>query len=345
LDFTDEDPFEEAQARLSDTLSQVVANADVIADLITAENLSGEIGLTRPLFENQTDEEVENEIRRIGNQVIHVVESSDNYPEVVSRLSELYDEELGDLADSDQTESQETLPQLIAEQLGHARAMLNGLGEVSEVDFYDSANQFMNELDRQEQFQNATSVLLLYFIESPPAAKQYVNSYLTRLPGLIDRLEQLEEDENPKTSELVELYRECSILYENALPPVTILIDYLDDGSVNIESSTSKRLSNGLRQLDSFGYLGEFAEPLNPKIRNALGHGGTSGYSRDRVNEQIIFRYQVGDSLKEMKISRHEFCDRVVKVACGAASLYVLPLFLILCYTDGELERAIGSGE
>jgi hypothetical protein len=297
------------------------------------------------LFKNQTEEEVENEIRRLGNQAIHIIESSENYPEVVSRLSELYDEELGGLVDSNQTESQGTLPHIIAEQLGCTRAMLNGLGEISGVNFYDSANQFMNELDRQEQLQNATTVLLLYFIESPPAAKQYANNYLTRLPGLIDRIDQLEEDENPKTSELVELYRECSTLYENALPPVTLLIDYLDDDSVNLESRTSKRLSNGLRQLDSFEYLGEFAEPLNPKIRNALGHGGESGYSQDRVHEQIIFRYKVGDTLEEMKMSRYEFRDRVVKVACGAASLYVLPLFLILSYTDGELEQVIRSGQ
>lgn len=219
---------------------------------------------------------------------------------------------------------------------------LDELDELTQTDNHDELFEMLVDLEQQDMLSRASSLCFLLFVDDQDFLFKYGNTVYQELPELIDELEQIVPQEEPKVNELISLYRPWGPLCETAIPPVISLIHYLEDGEIHFDKAEEMNLNDNVGYIEDFPLLSEVGARLNVNLRNAVSHGGkNAGYNHNRLTGEIKMWYLEGQERQEEHYTVEEFRQIVIETLASVVTLFLIPLYLVAGHACIEITEAV----
>jgi hypothetical protein len=326
---TAEYSFDELQEALIEFLDSLEANLDEIMKEISPHELSGKMGYSNSPIEGYDLTELNREGSKLIQRYREEVENADDTADLLIAFGQVADDHREPEIESD---DQLPVPDSILEGIVYYSGFLDYVSEESPYDFKNAAEEFIIELYRQDLLSTACRAMITYFLSDENIPINYANTAMTDISDLYHSIQEVDDHSEFKIQDSVDKYRRCSIYYETALPPFLTLIDVLKEEEPELEEIRKMQLSNAVSKVRNFQPLQVFVRDFDTNIRNAVDHGGISGYNPDPKREVVEFNYKVGGETISEEMSYNEFKETTLSVCKAAIALYGLPMYIILAY-------------
>jgi hypothetical protein len=174
--------------------------------------------------------------------------------------------------------------------------------------------------------------MIAYFTSDENIPMNYGNTAVIEVKDLLETIQETDNASEFDIKELAEMYRRCGVYYETALPPILALIYELEEEEIELEKLRKMSLSNAVSKTRTFQPLKIFVEEFDTSIRNAVDHGGTSGYNPNPRREVVKFMYEIGNETVSKELSYEDFRENTLNVCYAAIALYGIPIYILLMY-------------
>lgn len=318
-------------------------DATLVSDTLASPEVAGELGKNETFISENERQEVEQEIKELADDLRKATKQTSNYSELVESLVRMSKQPTFDfhLVNEGNTNNQNPL------HIGHylfgvCCDFLDELDKLTQTNNHDELFGMLEDLERQDMLSRASSLCFLLFVNDQDFLFKYGNTFYQELPEMINKLEQIVQQEESQISELISLYRSWGPLCETAIPPVISLICYLEDGEVHFDKSEEMSLKDSVDHIESFRLLSQVGSRLNVDLRNAVSHGGkNAGYNHNPLTGEIKMWYLEGQERQVKSFSVEEFHQVVIETLAAVVTLFLVPLYLVAGHACIEITSAV----
>lgn len=321
--------FAEIQQALIESIDAIDADLDEVLREISPHELPGKMGYPDSPIEGYELNQLIEETSKLLRECRAEVADADTTADILIAFGQVAD---GFHEPDIKPDDQFTVPNSILEGVAANSDFFDYLSQQSSHDFKTAAEEFVIDLYSQDLLSTACRVMIAYFTFDEKLPINYGNTAMTDVIDLFETIQKTDDASEFEIRKLAEMYRRCGVYYETALPPFLALIYVLEQEEAELEKIRRMQLANAVSKVRNFSPLQVFVKEFDTNIRNAVEHGGTSGYNPNPRREVVEFVYEIGDETVSMELSYDEFRGNTLNVCYAAMALYVMPVYILLMY-------------
>jgi len=280
-------------------------------------------------------------VQEIAEDLKTSAKQAENYSEFIANLLEAANDSVFEkkVSSVDQQEQQHDHIGLML--LGICGDFLDELDELVGTNNHDVLCDMVDNLDQQDVLSTVSSLCFLFFLNDQEFIFSYGNTFSRELPEIVEKIDQIIQNDDTGFDELVDLCRRWGPLCETAIPPVIASIHYLEDGDIDLGKSEEMSLNDCIGKVQEFSLLAPVGSKLNSNLRNAVLHGGKNGgYNLNPITNEIKIRYEEGEETKTEVYNKDEFEKIVVEMLASVVTLFLVPLYFIASHAAIEITEA-----